>query len=267
MPSRIENIPADLANPELQVYGIDPDGWMEGTSSLLLDLPSDARSLTLRGMVPKIGDAPFVSDVELRLDDKVLARQSIGPGDFKLSAPVSGAPGKHRITSVFGATQALPGGDGRVVGGRLQFVGFDAVAVPVPSVQSDIVKGVRLRLGNGWGALETFQNETFRWVGNDAQVQLAPVAATRVELSIRAEAGPGIGSTIFLLEARDPAGKPVVTARVQGRSTVRLSLPVEPGKPGEFRLHVEGGGKTIANDPRILNFRVFEISAEPKPAQ
>jgi hypothetical protein len=43
---------------------------------------------------------------------------------------------------------------------------------------------------------------------------------------------------------------------------VKLFVPVEAGKTNEFRLHVDGGGKKAPNDPRVLNFRVFEVKLE-----
>ena len=43
----------------------------------------------------------------------------------------------------------------------------------------------------------------------------------------------------------------------------RANSLLEAGKPAEFRLHVDGGGKSAPNDPRILNFRVFRLEAEP----
>jgi hypothetical protein len=73
LPSRIEKVPSDLANPELAVSGIYKDGWMEDTASLLLQQPDDMHGLIVRGMIPKIADAPFSSEVELRLDEQVVA--------------------------------------------------------------------------------------------------------------------------------------------------------------------------------------------------
>jgi hypothetical protein len=44
---------------------------------------------------------------------------------------------------------------------------------------------------------------------------------------------------------------------------VKLFVPVVSDKPNEFRLHADGGGKPAKNDPRILNFRVFEVGVDP----
>jgi hypothetical protein len=78
------------------------------------------------------------------------------------------------------------------------------------------------------------------------------------------EAGPGVGGQC-LLKALDVSGRQVAAVLVEGRKAVKLFIPVETGKPNEFKLHVDGGGRRIQNDPRILNFRVFQVAAEPWP--
>src|SRR5205085_12575952 len=94
---------------------------------------------------------------------------------------------------------------------------------------------------------------------------LAAPGAADLQLSIVVEPGPGVGQKGFLLKVFDPSGKQVAASQVQRRSMVKLFVPVSPGKPSEFRLHVDGGGKPAPNDPRILNFRVFQITAESWP--
>jgi hypothetical protein len=51
----------------------------------------------------------------------------------------------------------------------------------------------------------------------------------------------------------------VGAAEVRTRQTVQLFLPLAAGQESTFVLHVSGGGKRIATDPRILNFRVFKL--------
>jgi hypothetical protein len=265
LPSRLERIPGDLANPALQVTEIYPDGWIGETGSLMLQQPGGDQAITVRGMVPKIGEGAFATEVELKVDEKAVARQTVGTGDFRVSGRVPEGKGSRKITIAFASLQELPGGDGRQVGARLQFVGFEApsAAPPAASARADILKGTGAQLGAGWGALETFQNETFRWVTNDAEIRLAAVSSPAVELSVVLEAGPGLGTTSFELRVLDGAAKQIGTARVRGRGTVKVVILMEAGKPCEVRLHVDGGGKPAPNDPRILNFRVFQLSVKP----
>jgi hypothetical protein len=219
-------------------------------------------------MIPKIGDGVFHTNIELQVDGKTVLRQPVGTGDFRLSAPVAAGTGKRRIQISFSSTQQLPREDGRQVGGLLQFVRFEAPAAgaaPAASTVSDIVSGSGAELGAGWGVLETFNNETFRWVENDAHILVPPVSSGGVELSLVLEPGPGVGTGPLLLKVLDASGKQVADARVAGRGPLKMLVPIESGKPGDFRLHVDGGGKPAPNEARILNFRVFRLTVEPRP--
>ena len=261
LPSQLSRFPGDLSNPRLEVSGIYEDGWVGEMGSVKLQQPAGERAISFRGTVPKIGDADFHTDVELKVDDKEIARQSVGTGDFHIAAPVETGAGERRVMVAFGAAQQLPAGDGRMVGAQVRFIGF----VPARSVAAftahDIVRGSEIRLGSGWGVLETFHAETFRWVDNDAQILITPQKAGDLALSLVVEAGPGVGGKC-LLKALDSTGRQVAAARVNGRAPVKLFVPVEAGKTNEFRLHVDGGGKKAPNDPRVLNFRVFEVKLE-----
>jgi hypothetical protein len=85
------------------------------------------------------------------------------------------------------------------------------------------------------------------------------VATGDVALSLVVEPGPGVGGKPFLLKVLDESGRQTAAVRVTGRGTVQLFIHADSDKPNEYRLHVDGGGKPAPNDPRILNFRVFEI--------
>ena len=265
LPSRLDRIPADLTNPVLQLSGIYPDGWIGPAASLMLQQPGGDQVLTVRGMVPKIADTAFRTDIELLVDDTTVTRQSVGTGSFQLSARVAGRAGRRRVHLAISSLQQLPGEDGRKVGALLQFIGFESSVPGDASSVSDILTSSAAQLGAGWGVLETFNNETFRWVENDAHVLLAAPSEPFVELSAVVEAGPGVGASTFLLKVFDSSGKQVADAQAPGRSTVRMFIPVEPRKSADLRLHVDGGGKVAPNDGRILNFRVFRLTVEPRP--
>ena len=258
-PSRLSRFPSDLKNEKLEVAGIYEDAWVAETGSAILLQPSGDQALTVRGMVPNLSNGNFRTTVELRVDDTIIGTKTVGPGDFQLSAPVPNGPEKRRITLAFSPLQQLPGGDGRMVGARLQFLGFEPAGRKAPP--DDIVRGAGVELGSGWGVVETFRGETFRWVDNDAQIRLTGSEAGTAALSLVVGPGPGVGGKAFLLQVLDESGRQVAAVRVARQGVVKLSVPVEGGKRSEFRLHVDGGGRPAKNDPRILNFRVFEIQA------
>lgn len=260
--SRLSQFPSDLTDPKREISGIYQDAWVEETGSATLQQPSGDQALTVRGMVPNLGNTDFKTTVELRIDNKSIGTKTVAPGEFLFSARVPAGTGKRRITVAFSPVQQLPGGDGRMVGARLQFLGFEPSNRTASA--SDIVRGPGVALGRGWGTVETFRGETFRWVDNDAQIRLAASQAGDAALSLIVEPGPGVGGKPFLLKALDESGRQVAAVRVASRGTVLLHVPVEGGKPNEYRLHVDGGGMPAKNDPRILNFRVFDVGLDPR---
>ena len=259
-PSQLSQFPNDLDRKEVDAHGIYPDGWTEETASANLEQPSGNEVLTVRGTVPKVYSADFHSEVILLVDGNEVGRRAVGLGNFQLSAPVKRGAGTRKVTVKFSAAQQLPGGDGRTVGARMEFLGFEPAKAAPAEAMTDIARG-NLKLGTGWGPLETFKSEHFRWVENDAVVQITPERSGDAELALTVEAGPGVDGKC-LLKVLDVNGRQVAAVKIAGRQTVSLFVPVEAGKANEFRLHVDEGGKKIASDPRVLNFRVFELAAK-----
>ena len=122
----------------------------------------------------------------------------------------------------------------------------------------DIVLSSALHLGEGWGVLERFDDDIFRWVENDAEIIVQP-GAQPAHIAFEIEPGPGLGGGELALEMLDSAGVQVGSQVLSGRQTAGFFLPVGSERPERFRLHSEGGGHRISSDPRILNFRVFSV--------
>jgi hypothetical protein len=259
-PASVSRFPQDLARPALQASGISEDGWTAATATLNLAQPAAGHVLAIRGMVPRIDNDRFRTEVRVAVDGRSVGQEPLGTGEFALEIPTGGQPGPHRVALSFSETQKLPGGDGRSVGAKLAFVGFQAVAGK--HAGSEIVRrGSGIRLGPEWGPLEIFKGETFRWVGNDASIFVTGLQTGDRRFTITAEPGPGLDRKPLLLKVTDASGRQIDAVEFTGRGSTDVFVPVEAGKEAEFRLHVDGGGKTIPSDPRILNFRVFGIVA------
>ncbi len=127
-PSHIQQFPTDLSDPRLELDGIYADGWTAPKASLSLFEPRGQQVLVIRGMIPKIDRDDFRTEVDLSLDDKVMAEKSVGLGNFSIEAHVPPNPGKHRVGLVFRSVQLLPNGDDRPIGARLSFAGFAAAS-------------------------------------------------------------------------------------------------------------------------------------------
>jgi glycosyltransferase involved in cell wall biosynthesis len=118
----------------------------------------------------------------------------------------------------------------------------------------------QLDTGSGWYPFETHSGEAFRWVNNDAEVIAWVPRVARQELRLELEPGPGLDCQPFELQILDESGQQVAGALVRGREVINVILPTVPGRTAVFRLHVEGGGKSIPGDSRTLNFRIFKAS-------
>lgn len=118
-----------------------------------------------------------------------------------------------------------------------------------------------MALGRGWYPVETFAGSQFRWASNDAELLVVALQPVRHALAFTLEPGPGVGLKPFKLQVKE-GGKELVSVDVRGKQPVRVELP--PAGPKVYRvvLHVEGGGRTITNDARVLNFRVFDVAVE-----
>ncbi|HET9393755.1 MAG TPA: hypothetical protein VFO29_09605 [Candidatus Rubrimentiphilum sp.] len=133
-----------------------------------------------------------------------------------------------------------------------------AMTAAVPDI---IAESPDLALGRGWYPVESFAGTRFRWASNDAELLVVALQPVRHALVLTLEPGPGVGLKPFTLQVME-SGKEIARADVRGKQPIRIELP--PAGPKIYRLifHVEGGGRTIANDARILNFRVFEAAVQ-----
>ena len=124
-------------------------------------------------------------------------------------------------------------------------------------------QGDPVALGSGWYPPESYRGEDFRWVNNDAQLNIAQLLPRSYAVSLAIEPGPGVGLKPFELKVLDADGDPIASLQVLGRQTVSFDVPPGPPKVHQFTLHLDGGGKSALRDERILNFRVFKLSVEP----
>jgi len=131
------------------------------------------------------------------------------------------------------------------------------------SEATDVLTGADLlALGEGWHPLEVYRGTRFRWVGNDAIVYVAALRPTIHTVRLLIEPGPGVGLRAFDLKVFSEDDTLLASLTVAGRQSISVDIFPTIPKVHALRLHVDGAGKPALNDPRILNFRVFEISVE-----
>jgi hypothetical protein len=105
---------------------------------------------------------------------------------------------------------------------------------------------------SGFYALERHGDDTFRWVGGDALVEVFPSRSNVLEFD--AESGPGMGSQPFRLRVEGRDGVELAAAEICART--RVTVPVHGGIRS-LLLRATGGGAATPGDHRILNYRVF----------
>jgi hypothetical protein len=122
-----------------------------------------------------------------------------------------------------------------------------------------------LCIWNGWGSMEQWGGARFRWVNNDAELLLFNPSEKSRFLNVELERGPSLppdGSTLVTYVNGVPTDSLALTAFRR----VRIRLPDALQNENLIRFHVspEAGQRASADDPRILNIRVFRISLSEK---
>ncbi len=257
-PSSIGRIPEDLKNPDLQYAGVFEDGWLSESPTFALSQPAESNALVIRGSIPELGNSGFVTQLQASVDNHLVGGENLGVGNFELTLPLPSGSGLRRIHLTFSDKQSLVNGDGRPVGALLQYIGFEtrsdfSVRLPLDIAESGV------SLGYGWYLPEESNGTIYRWVNNQAELTIAaPDTAEPQALHLELEPGPGLDLKPFDLKFLNLANNVVAQRTIMGRQTLKILLPTEPGANTVYKLQVEGGGKTIAGEKRILNFRVFQ---------
>lgn len=186
-------------------------------------------------------------------DDRMLARFEVsGRQTVQFYLP-AGRPKLHTLRlHVQNEDKPAAAHDPRVLNFRV----FQIRAEPLRPDVVSMLAGFRLGRG-GWYLLEECGGQTFRWVNNDAEIDVLEPGADALDLDV--EPGPGVGSKPFTLQAYDQAGAELASIPIDSRCRVTLPLPPAQEFPYTIRLHTQSGGATLPGQPRVLNFRVFHI--------
>jgi hypothetical protein len=203
---------------------------------------------TLLVLVVEVGPGLGGNPLELtaRLDDGT----SLGTVKIKTKGPASfplppDSPRAYRVTlSVRGGGKKTGYNDPRILNFRAFSVNLERRVDVLPAWAVP---------GKGFYVVEQLGDATYRWVSNDAEIALHETSPATLAFDV--EPGPGVDSKPFALKVLDADGVTLQTADITSRTTVRVPTAGQAGK--RIVLHVDGGGATVPNDPRIMNFRVF----------
>lgn len=203
---------------------------------------------------PGLNLKPF--ELLIKDKDKTLARTTVkGRQMLSIELPATEPMVRKLVLHVEGGGKPAPNDD-RVLNFRVFKLTF------MPALIDVLPPELQAKLGSGWYPLETYNGETFRWAGNDAKINIVDSGAAET-LLLEVEPGPGVDSKPFVLRVLDDSGAQITQADVKTRSVVAIPLNGK-NQPASLTLHVDGGGKKIGSDERVLNFRVFQHSPDLK---
>ncbi|MCX6135459.1 MAG: hypothetical protein NTU47_16765 [Ignavibacteriales bacterium] len=121
----------------------------------------------------------------------------------------------------------------------------------------------KLWLGVGWYDVETQNDRPFRWVGRSAQFVVVNPSPSMRFLNIDLEQGPSLKGKETLVDVIQD-GKIIDKFSLTGRITKKVELKRVTGNQSLVVIQVEESGRKIPQDPRRLDFRVFEASLSPQ---
>ena len=119
-------VPAEHVKPDAWTSGLMHGGWVADASAFELTRPETPSVVVIDGMIPRIDDPTFTTELRVLVDGEEVARQTCGVGQFRVRAPVPPDRDGWRVELRFSDVQRLPEPDGRPVAAQVRLIGFEA---------------------------------------------------------------------------------------------------------------------------------------------
>lgn len=116
----------------------------------------------------------------------------------------------------------------------------------------------RINLGANWYSFETYQGESFRWARDYPEIIVSGQAGAGL-LTIDVAPGPSAGKDALNLEIINVFNNAAGKCIVKERRICTFPLIIDAAKGVKLRIHSDALNIAGPVDPRILNFRVFNI--------
>ena len=120
--------------------------------------------------------------------------------------------------------------------------------------QDIAAKDSGLKLGAGWFARELRGTIPFRWIDNDAEIEIESPGRF---LAMDVAPGPGLRGRSTTLEVLEKNGERIFSTRISARRVVHVPLPQTPVR---LKMRILGGGAKVEGEPRALNICVRSIA-------
>lgn len=127
-PRIVQGFPSSLENTGLEYSGIFEDGWISNAAYVVLQTPMhDAKSsLRVSGMIPRINEEPFSTQITIKVNDKIVYKTMHTSGEINITVPLKTIHfEKNNIAKIqieSDQLQYLPNGDGRPVSMLLRII-------------------------------------------------------------------------------------------------------------------------------------------------
>ena len=213
-PREVSRFPADLADRQLEYSGLYEDGWLSDAAFFRLAGSAEPVTLRLDLQIPRFGPASPPRELTVLADGRPVLRRTLEPGESLLSLPLPASGPTRRIDLRFGATEPLPGGDGRPVAARLLRLGWH----PPGAAPGELVIG-----RDSLESVDVDPAGLWRdgWLAGRAELTLAGGGAGRLRLRA------------MLPAIADPGVRVGLTVTVNGETAGRAELA-----PGDIDLAV-----------------------------
>jgi hypothetical protein len=250
-PKRIAAFPADLAKATgLEFSGTYEDGWISPDAEFVLGAAQVGDVVRLKGYIPQLPGVTGVREwlVSINGDAPTKLAAPIGPFDWLL--PVV-HPGKTtRLTLHFSPAAALPPGDDRPVGAKLELIEVG----PAPATRSEFA-----RIDSPRPAAQGIDQDG--WTEPEAAISL-PASAEPVRLELKVEY-PGWTAAPESAVELAADGVPVIRYPLKpGSNLIAAALPPSSA-PRQLHLKSANSFSLPAPDGRKRSFQLVSFEAIP----
>jgi hypothetical protein len=253
-PRRVASFPRDLTSATgLEFSGIFEDGWVSPEAEFTLGEAQPGDVVRLKGYIPQLPGQTADAAWSVSVNGGAPTRLDAGIGSFDWLFPVAQPAKMTRISLRFTSASALPAGDDRPVGAKLDLI----EVAPPPSPRYDFATVGATRL-------TTQGIDQDGWAQTAAHIALpASVEPARLEVVLEYPGWAGAAPTEIQLALDDAPA----TARPlkPGPNLFTLELPVS-ATPRTLNLQASRAFTLPAPDGRSRSYRLVSLEQIPAPA-
>lgn len=254
-PARLARFPEDILTARgLEYSGIFEDGWLSPHSEFVLGGSTAVGCVRLRGYVPELPGSPLGRGIlKLTADGREIELPA-ATGTFDWLVPVPAAA-TTRLALRFTASAALPNGDERPTGAKLELL---EVLPSLPANSFNFATPGELRLAaNGI--------DQDGWLARGATIEI-PATTSPGELVLQLEYPDWAGAkeTVLRAQLSDSAAAVTTALKPGAYSTFRIPLPAA-AKSRTLRLEASEDFPLPAPDTRRRAGRLLQLEFAPAP--